>query len=258
MEFGERLKLIRISRGLSREQLAQRTGTTIASIGYWESGAKTPNMQSLLALSKALNTTIDSLVCDTVVSGISTPLSPHIITLVQSYNQLDFYGKNLVDIVVAAEFKRVETERKRESVSARKWIPHYTSIYAAAGVNSPTFEEAEYEKLEIDASTPLGADYAIDISGDSMLPYFRNGETVFVNQNCEPKHGTVGIFCVDGAMYCKLYEQKDNGDIELVSLNPEYQGSNVKISAEGTSRIVFYGNVLTSFKQYTVCKNEQR
>jgi transcriptional regulator with XRE-family HTH domain len=45
--FGERLRLLREKRGLTREQLARATGFTEMSIGRWEKAETVPDIKTL-------------------------------------------------------------------------------------------------------------------------------------------------------------------------------------------------------------------
>ena len=56
--------------------------------------------------------------------------------------------------------------------------------------------------------------------------------------------GDVGIFSVDGAMYCKLYYIDEHRNLTLVSANPELKRSNVYVSAESSSEVMCCGKVL--------------
>mgnify|MGYP000706428936 CR=1 FL=1 len=73
----------------------------------------------------------------------------------------------------------------------------------------------------VDSSVPEEADYAVYIQGNSMYPYIHDGDMVYVKKDAELSVGDVGIFCVDGAMYCKQYYLDDNNNLVLVSANPE-------------------------------------
>ena len=62
------------------------------------------------------------------------------------------------------------------------------------------------------------ADYTIGISGDSMEPYYSDGDIVFVQKDSRPNIGDVGIFQKDNGIYIK-----EVGDGELLSFNKRYK-----------------------------------
>lgn len=59
--FKERLKELREERELNQSQLALESGISQAAIAKWESGDRTPNMYSLIILSKYFGVTTDYL-----------------------------------------------------------------------------------------------------------------------------------------------------------------------------------------------------
>ena len=77
-----------------------------------------------------------------------------------------------------------------------------------------------------------------------MEPYIFDGDTVFVKKQYELGVGDVGIFSVDGAMYCKIFYIDDKGNLTLVSANPEFKESNVRVNADSDTNVVCCGKVL--------------
>ena len=77
-----------------------------------------------------------------------------------------------------------------------------------------------------------------------MEPYIHDGDMVFVKKDAELSIGDVGIFCVDGAMYCKQYYIDDENNLVLVSANPALRRSNVFVSSDSGSSVQFCGKVL--------------
>ena len=59
--FNERLKELRIEKGISQTQLAKETGLSRSVIGYWESGKKLPNSYAIIKLSAYFGVTTDFL-----------------------------------------------------------------------------------------------------------------------------------------------------------------------------------------------------
>lgn len=59
--------------------------------------------------------------------------------------------------------------------------------------------------IPVNEKVPIEADFAVRIQGNSMYPHIKDGDTVFVKKNCKLHNGDVGIFSVNGEMYCKQY-----------------------------------------------------
>jgi transcriptional regulator with XRE-family HTH domain len=52
--FGQRLRELRVERGISQDQLARRTGIHSTAIGRFERGAREPRLRSILRLAGGL------------------------------------------------------------------------------------------------------------------------------------------------------------------------------------------------------------
>ncbi|MEA2343189.1 MAG: hypothetical protein QOF63_1358 [Thermoanaerobaculia bacterium] len=60
--FGERLREVRLAKGLTQSQLADRCGTSIAAISHIERGTKVPTLTTLVRLADALQCKVTKLV----------------------------------------------------------------------------------------------------------------------------------------------------------------------------------------------------
>lgn len=256
MEFYTRLRALRIQKELTQKDLGRMIGVSVTTIGNWESGIKSPSMGAIIALAGALQVSADELL------GVSNshridmmPLNRGEMDLVSKYRVLDAHGKLLVDSVCKLELHRVESSARKnialidcEATSERagRFIPKYTTP-SAAGFSAP-IDGVDYEMIQVDSTVPGRADFAVKIQGHSMEPYISDGDTVFVERTDELSIGEIGIFSVDGAMYCKQYFVDDAGNMTLVSANEAEAKSNVFVSAEcsGSTEVHCYGRVLLS------------
>lgn len=92
------------------------------------------------------------------------------------------------------------------------------SLPASAGTGV-YLDDSRTEPLQI-VHTDIAerANYAIRVSGDSMIPEYRNGDIVLVETCPSVEEGEIGIFVVDGEGYIKKY-----GGDRLISINPKYK-----------------------------------
>ena len=60
-KFAERLKEIRIEKGLSRQELASKMFVSVRLISYWENGQRECDFDTLIKLSNILGESIDYL-----------------------------------------------------------------------------------------------------------------------------------------------------------------------------------------------------
>ena len=61
MEFGKRLKELRIQNGFTQAQIAQRLGIRQSNISDWENDISRPEYENLIALSSIYDETLESL-----------------------------------------------------------------------------------------------------------------------------------------------------------------------------------------------------
>ena len=79
------------------------------------------------------------------------------------------------------------------------------------------WEEVAFPDIE-DANA-----YALEVSGDSMLPLFRDGDTVIVSPSEQVRRGDrVVVKTVGGEVMVKQLARRTARHVELVSLNPSY------------------------------------
>lgn len=254
MDFGLRLKNLRLDRGLTQQSFADKIGVSTITVRNWERGKKKPNMDAIISIAEALRISADMLL--DITSSKAQPQKPVILSpgeksLLKLYRELDDHGKKAVDTICLLESERVDASRnksasniiefKRKSVSER-FIPRYTSP-AAAGTSIP-LDGADFEMMLVDDSVPYQADYAVNIQGNSMYPYIKDGDMVYVQKDADIKIGDIGIWCVDGAMYCKQYYLDEEKNLLLVSANKDLQNTNVFVPAESGSSVKFCGKVL--------------
>lgn len=251
MKFCDNLRSIRHDAGITQKTLGERIGVTPVTIGNWERGVRLPSFDLLPKLADALDTSIDTLL------GRNRSIGKDLIEeeLLTKYRQLDVYSRKLVHSICDIELERYDTvtpktvfvkpEETQNIISFKKhnrYIPFYMAP-PAAGISVP-LEGNEFEMLLADDSVPAEADYAVCISGDSMEPYISNGEMVFVKETQELRNGDIGIFCVDGAMYCKQYYMDELRNLHLLSANPRRMNTNIYVDGEGSSLVRCCGKVL--------------
>lgn len=252
-EFAKRLKQLRKGRHLTQKDLAAKTGATQVAISCWEAGSRFPTTEYLRSLCKALDVSADTLLDIPPKQYENAELfgsTQDELDLLSIYRELDDFGKSAVNFLARHERERVAYRVNNvvelEEAVGERYIPKYISS-AAAGIAAP-IDTAEYEMVLVDKSVPSGADYAVVIQGTSMEPVIRDGSTVYVKKTSDLKSGDVGVFSVNGAVVCKLYFRRENGDIELISINPEERWSNVKVKADSSETLECLGRVLTKYR----------
>lgn len=253
MEFSDKLKTLRIDRGYTQRTLGDMVGVSEVTIGNWERGIKQPSLGFLLTLADVFHTSVDSIVGkDDVPTKDSIAFySPAEKRLLEKYRLLDHFGRKVVDTVCSIECERISDSKTKYNENIinfdavkipKRYIPLY-STPSAAGFSIP-LEGDDFEMLLADDTVPENADFAVWIQGDSMEPYIKDGEMVFIDKDAVLKNGDVGIFSVDGAMYCKQLYKDVRGNVYLLSANPDRQDANVFLSCDSGQSFLACGKVI--------------
>lgn len=250
MNFGEKLKDLRREKNLTQQTLGQLIGVSTVTVRSWENNSRSPGMEQLMRISRALNTSIDSLL-EVNFDRDDDDLSREERSLLSQYRILDVYGKQAVDSICGIEYDRMTSQQKQrhreEKVvdfqeNATAQIPCFY-LPSAAGTSAP-LDDNNFKMITISGYVPPETDFAIHVQGNSMFPYIEDGEMVFVKKQEELNIGDVGIFCVDGSLYCKQYYRTWNGTVTLVSANPALKDTNVVLTPESGSSLSVCGKVL--------------
>lgn len=252
MKLSQRIQSLRIKCNLTQKELGDIINVSVVSIGGWENDTRKPSAEAIIALAKAFNVSTDYLLGVTVEpEKDDLLLSQSEKTLLSNYRVLDKHGRKAVDTISIIEKSRVESEGKVRLLSQSnvtssqkhsRYIPRYTTP-SAAGSSVP-LDGDDFEMILVDDTIPADADFAVGIQGNSMYPYIHDGDTVYVKRDAELAIGDVGIFCVDGTMYCKQYYLDENRNLVLLSANPRLRHTNVFVDTESGADVRCYGKVL--------------
>ena len=83
--------------------------------------------------------------------------------------------------------------------------------------------------------------YALEISGDSMMPLYRDGDTIIVAPGASVRRGDrVVVRTVQGEVMAKILARKTAKTIELESANPEHKNRSFDLSEiDWVARIIW-------------------
>lgn len=83
--------------------------------------------------------------------------------------------------------------------------------------------------------------YALEISGDSMLPLYRHGDVLIVSRASSVRRGDrVVVKTTDGEVMAKILHRRTARQIELTSLNPDHPDRTVPLAdIEWMARILW-------------------
>ena len=240
MTFGQRMKQRRTELGMTRAELAEKLHVTLSAVSNYETGISFPKAEIFLRLFDCLETEPNDLLRDSFRGG-RTALNAEERRLVARYRKLSGTGRETVQSLtdsLCAFQEELEADQPREAV---RQIPLYHSP-AAAGYTAPVFGE-DFDYIPVTGQVPQGAEYAVRIQGDSMSPWIEDGSTAYVNRD-PLRPGDVGIFCVDGEMFCKQYYRDPAGVVYLFSLNRARSDADITLMPSGGRMLVCLGRVI--------------
>lgn len=89
--------------------------------------------------------------------------------------------------------------------------------------------------------TQVDSTFALKVSGDSMLPLYRDGDVLIVSQDNNVHSGDrVVVKTLDGEVMAKILQRKTTEHVELVSLNRDHEDRTFKLDElEWLARIVW-------------------
>lgn len=242
----DRIKLMKNEKKMTNEQLSERTGIPLGTLSKILAGmSDSPKLSNIVAICNALDCSVEYIVSGTPENTNNYSLSGEEIRMIESYRELDSFGRDLVETVIYKEAQRAaalsvatpqSAPTKSERTTARILPPVRTQgryagevvrtgkraillyeLPVSAGVGV-YLDEAEAESINIpDNDKTAEADYALRISGNSMEPKYRDGDILLVRHADSIDVGELGIFLLDGCGFFKVF-----GGDRLISLNPAY------------------------------------
>ncbi|NWG45934.1 MAG: helix-turn-helix transcriptional regulator [Alphaproteobacteria bacterium] len=137
----------------------------------------------------------------------------------------------------------LQTGTAREPAAARHLVP---LIGLAQAGSAGYFDDAGFpagtgwDEVEFPGVADEGA-YALEISGDSMQPVYRDGDRIVVSPQATVRRGDrVVVRTREGEVMAKLLQRQTARTIELVSLNPAYPNRSLDMSeVDWIARIVW-------------------
>lgn len=240
MSFGNQLKKRREELGLSRQSLAERLGISSSAISNYENGLSFPKEEVMLRLFDGLETEPNKLFQDHFQGG------RHVLThsernMLEQYRSLSPTGRETVRSVVNALCAYRDDLEAGNAAKEPRIIPLYRSP-AAAGYAAPVFGE-DFDSIPVTDDVPQAAEFAVRIQGDSMEPYIADDSVVYVNRD-PLVAGDVGIFWVDGDMFCKQYYKDPAGIVYLFSLNRARADADLVLMPGSGRGLVCFGRVI--------------
>lgn len=240
MTFGDRVRARRGELDMTRVELAALLGVSPSAVGNYETGVSFPKEEIMLRLFDALETDPNTLFQDSFQYNKQL-LEAKEKRMLEGYRGLSALGRETVRTMVEALCAYRDEAEAGPGAPEPRMIPLYRTP-AAAGYAAPAFGE-DYDLIPVAGDVPPAAEFAVRIQGDSMAPFIADGSVVYVNRD-PLKAGDVGIFYVDGDIFCKQYYKDPAGIVYLFSLNRARADADVVLTSSAGRALICFGRVI--------------
>ena len=243
-EIGNRIYQSRREHGLTLDDIAAQIGVDKSTIQRYEKGTiRRIKLPVLMAVARVLQVEPAWLLGDSADS--SSALADNVQHPARSIDPI-YDALNAAGQQELCRYGRYLTEmdeyRVEDAEAPLVYIKHYL-VPAAAGYAAP-IEGEDYENIPLPLGAPANADFCLNIQGDSMEPYIRDGELVFVKRDAPLSEFEPGIFFVDGDVLCKQWCRDYSGTLYLLSANPDRQDANRVFPRDSGQSVICFGKVL--------------
>lgn len=227
MKIGEFIQSHMAEKGISQAELARRSGvpaSTISSIIIRNNDRVAIEM--MLKLCEVLECDLEEYINSLKKEQDKTMPG----SFTRKYFALDMFGQKTVNAVLDVEYERCTAEPEQPTIEIQ-----LCTLPVSAGTGE--FLSEEMSKVITIPDTPLNrsADFIVEVSGDSMLPEYKNEDYLLVHKQETVEVDEIGIFVVNGCGYVKKF-----GGDRLISLNKKYDD----ITFGEYDNVVCYGKVM--------------
>ena len=192
--FSENLRRLRFERHMTQEEFADLLGTTKQNISRYESGQVSPKISTAQTIADKLGISLSELNgTDDFVSlfrgndGRPTDLKVALDLLPPSVRPID----------------RLHRQR----------VPMIGGVAAGLPIEDP-------EEVGVYVDSPVNADAAITVHGDSMVPTYLDGDLVYIKCRDDVPEGAVAVVFLDDEAVIKHVYKRPTG-LTLISDNME-------------------------------------
>ena len=202
MDFAENLKKIRREQKLSQQKLADKLKVAQSTVGMWESGKRTPKLDEINRLARALRITVNRLL-DTKQRKIEI-IKNAVYVDGQKLNELD-----AADVArLLEQIDRIKSEKKDKPFSTRPPV--------GAGAKKILIIDDEQDMCEVLYSFLVPHNYKVFLTfnGQMGLEYFQEIEPDVVLLD-------LGMPDIDGVDVLKIIRKVSDVPVLIITAHPE-------------------------------------
>ena len=161
----ERIKKLKSSRKITNDKLSEMTGIPLGTLSKLLAGiSDSPKLSNIVAISRALDCSLDWLITGVPENTNNYTLEPDEMTLVESYRELDSYGRALTLAVMDMEKARAIRQADEEAIKLHD-VARRGARRGAARIHRP--EEATDVTSESATLTETSAAFRMTVSEET-------------------------------------------------------------------------------------------
>lgn len=203
--FSENLRRIRFERHMTQEEFATLLSTTKQNISRYESGQVSPKITTAQAIADKLGISLSEL------NGTED--------FIDQIRAKDGMPQNLSTAASIAQ-EALPSNVRPISDLHRQRVPLIGGVAAGEPIYDP-------EDAGVYVESPVEADAAITIHGDSMVPTYQDGDLVYIKARPDVPEGAVAVVFLDDEATLKHVYKRPTG-LTLWSDNTAYAPMNIE------------------------------
>lgn len=204
-DFSARLVALRQRRGYSQEQLALKMGITKQTISNYERDIRSPDRETIKRFANILDCSVG------YIMGTEEEINAQ-----RKLDEIRADGIALAEKKLDALLDQPVFPSNVRSISSlhRQRVP----LIGGAAAGEPIYDP---EDLGVYVESPVDADAAITIRGDSMIPNYLDGDLVYIKARPDVPEGAVAVVFLDDEATLKHVYKRPTG-LTLISDNPAH------------------------------------
>jgi len=255
--FGNQLAKLRKEKKISLQKLANELNQlalkkniadqlTISKsmLSRWESNKTTPKINYVQLIADYFGVTPQFFTTEISSNQDTTPTinSPYgFKALMHLYCDLNTTNQEKVYKYTQKQLsqQKIAEIQQPNIISMSEEAGHNANIWVngilSAGIGEFMDDNSTGFQTAVPLPIPDHYDFAFKINGNSMFPYYTDGQVVFVKQETDYRDGQTVAAVMDGCAYLKRLSLK-NGQVILVSLNTDYP--NISVNPDDELKII--------------------
>lgn len=117
MNIGERIRKIRIEKGMTQKEIAEKCGINDANIRKYESGRQNPKIDTIEKIAKALDVEISELLFEKseIIEQLKNLLNTNAIETIKT--TFNFKSRDALNTAISLENTVIEDNRRNDTIS---------------------------------------------------------------------------------------------------------------------------------------------